>query len=197
MLGLQVLEEVDDLGLDGHVQGGDGLVRHQELGAHAQGPGDGGPLPLSAGELRGPLVQTAGVHAHAFELEGRLRPEGAPGGADAVDDQGLGDDLRHGHPGVEAGGGVLEDDLPGGLQQLPVGAELPGVAGVDPQVPDLPGGGAEDVHNALGRRGLPGPGFPHQSENLPPAQLEGYPIQGPQGPVPAQPEAVGQVLYVQ
>ena len=54
---LEVLQEVEDLGLDGHIQRGDGLVRHQEGRLHGQRPGDGHPLPLPAGELRGILVQ--------------------------------------------------------------------------------------------------------------------------------------------
>ncbi|GAA2396301.1 hypothetical protein GCM10010404_62540 [Nonomuraea africana] len=49
---LQPFQQVDDLGLDGgDVQGGDGLVADEYLGAQGQGTRDADPLPLPAGEL--------------------------------------------------------------------------------------------------------------------------------------------------
>ena len=47
---LQVEKEVQDLGLDRHVQGRHGLVAHDERRAVGQGPRDADPLPLAAGE---------------------------------------------------------------------------------------------------------------------------------------------------
>src|SRR5437660_9791993 len=47
----QVLQQIDDLRLDGHVEGGDRFVKDQELRLHRKGAGDADPLTLSAAEL--------------------------------------------------------------------------------------------------------------------------------------------------
>ena len=189
-------EQIDDLRLDGHVKGGDGLVRHQQLRPHGQRPGDGDPLPLSAGQLPGPPVQAPLIQPHAFELKGRLVPQGPPGRPRAVDGHRLRNDVRHRHPRIEAGRRILKDQLPGGLQQLLVRPELPRIADVDSQIPYGPRRRPEDAHNAPRHRGLSGPGFSHQPEDLSPPQLEGDPVQGPENGVSAQPEAVGDSLHV-
>ena len=188
-----MLEKIHNLGLDGHIQGGYGLIRHQQLRLHGQCPGNGHPLALSPGHLAGVFVQEALVHAHIVELEGGLLPIAAPGRADMVNAHGLGDDVRHLHPLVQAGGGVLENQLPVGLQQLPVGPEGPVVAGVDSVEADLAPGGPVQIHHAPGHGGFSAAGFPHQAQNLPPANGEGHIVHGGEGVLPAQPEPVGQV----
>ena len=45
---LGVHEQVEDLGLDGNVQGRHGFVGHHELRVHHQGPGDADALALAA-----------------------------------------------------------------------------------------------------------------------------------------------------
>lgn len=50
---LQLLQQIDNLGLNGHVQRGDALVAHNELGLYRQRPGNADALPLTAGELMG------------------------------------------------------------------------------------------------------------------------------------------------
>ena len=47
---LKIEEEVQDLGLDRHVQGGDGLVRNDQTGIQGKGPGDADTLALTARE---------------------------------------------------------------------------------------------------------------------------------------------------
>ena len=49
------------------VQGRGGLVKQQHLRLHGQGPGDGHPLLLAAGQLPGPGVDVRG-HAHFFQV---------------------------------------------------------------------------------------------------------------------------------
>ena len=41
-------QKIEDLGLDGHIQGGDRLVADHEVGSGGQGPGDAQSLALSA-----------------------------------------------------------------------------------------------------------------------------------------------------
>jgi hypothetical protein len=48
---LQIAEEVDDLRADADVEGGDGLVEDEELGAEGEGAGDVDALALAAGEF--------------------------------------------------------------------------------------------------------------------------------------------------
>ena len=89
---LEVLQEVDDLGPDRDVQGGDRLVGDDELRLQGQRPGDADPLALAAAEGVG--IAAAGVGRQADERAGgptRPRIRGAL--ADTVDDQRLGDDV--------------------------------------------------------------------------------------------------------
>ena len=43
----QILEQVDDLGLDGDIEGGDRFIGDDDLRLYRQGPGDTDPLALS------------------------------------------------------------------------------------------------------------------------------------------------------
>jgi hypothetical protein len=62
-LGLEVLEQVDDLGLDRDVEGGDRLVADDQLGVEGEGAGDADALPLAAAELVRVAVVEVGVQA--------------------------------------------------------------------------------------------------------------------------------------
>ena len=48
---LQILQQVDDLGLDGDIQSRDRLVTDNQGGLHTQGPGNANALTLAATEL--------------------------------------------------------------------------------------------------------------------------------------------------
>ena len=52
-LRLQILQQVQDLSLDGHVQRGHRLVADDELGLQGQRPGDAHPLAAAAVQLVG------------------------------------------------------------------------------------------------------------------------------------------------
>ena len=43
----QVHEQIEDLGLDGHIQGSNGFVTDNKVGLHSQGPGNTDPLALA------------------------------------------------------------------------------------------------------------------------------------------------------
>ena len=74
-LPLEVFQEIQDLGLDAHVERGRGLVEDDELRVQREGPGDPDPLPLPAAELVREPVQVLGVQADP-------RQEGRHPGAD-------------------------------------------------------------------------------------------------------------------
>ena len=64
---LQFFQQIDDLRLDGDVQGGDRFVADDEPGMHRQSASDADPLPLASAEL-----VRIGVHAHvedAYSLQ--------------------------------------------------------------------------------------------------------------------------------
>ena len=107
---LEVFEEVDDLGLYGYVEGGDGFVCDDEFGVEREGAGNADALALSPGKGMGISPQVIGTQAHADEqllnavFEFRSR-------CDLVDDEGFGHDVEDGHARVERREGVLEDVL--------------------------------------------------------------------------------------
>ena len=105
---LQVVEQVDHLGLDGDVERGDRLVGHDQLGPQRQRPGDADALPLAAGELVGVPVVVLGVQAHQLKqvLDG---PLDALLGADVLDPQRRPDDCPDRVPRVQRRVRVLED----------------------------------------------------------------------------------------
>ena len=109
-VGLEVGEEVEDLGLDGDVEGGDGFVADDELGAQGQGAGDADALALAAGEFGGEPVVVLGVEADAGHqvLDGFLA---LVAGGGLVDGEGVADDRADPAAGVEGAVGVLEDHL--------------------------------------------------------------------------------------
>jgi hypothetical protein len=108
---LQIHHQLQDLGLDGDVQSGGGLVGDKQLGLAGQGDGDHHALTHAAGELVGILLEALVglVDAHqasAAPARGRWPPFCSCWCA--ADD--LADLVADGVDGVQAGHGVLEDD---------------------------------------------------------------------------------------
>ena len=109
-LGLQVLHQVDDLGLDRDVERRDRLVADDELGMERQRAGDADALALAAGEL---VREALGVvareadHLEQLAYPPRLLRPRPP----AVDHERLGDDVLDRHARIERAERVLEDDL--------------------------------------------------------------------------------------
>ena len=97
---LEIGQQVEDLRLDGDVQGAGGLVADDEPGVQSQGTGDADPLPLAAGELVG--VSVRGLPSQSAPLQQVLdpRPQLVAGG-EAVHFDRLAHDPPHPHPRVE------------------------------------------------------------------------------------------------
>ena len=55
-ISLQTLQQVDNLGLDRHVERRDGLVENQDVRIERQRPGDRNALPLPTREFRWPAL---------------------------------------------------------------------------------------------------------------------------------------------
>jgi hypothetical protein len=107
---LQILEQIEDLRLNGDVEGGDRLVRNDQLRGRDQCAGDSDSLSLAAGELMWVAVVVLGVEPDPFEQ--LTHHPGLVGlRADALDTERSADDRSHRAPGVERRVRVLEDDL--------------------------------------------------------------------------------------
>ena len=173
---LEGLHQLQDLGLNGHVQGGGGFVGNQEAGLAHQGHGDQRALEHAAGKFMGILVvallRIGDAHQlhHAeadflgfFLVPGDVKPRR------------LVDLVADGVHGAEGHHGLLEDhrDLlaADGADLLAAGIELQDVHKLLIFVPeeDLAGGGAFlviDGQNGLAGQGLAAAGFAHQAQRF-------------------------------
>ncbi len=172
-VGLEVGEEVEYLGLDGDVEGGDWFVADDELGAQGQGAGDADALALAAGEFGGEPVKVLGVEADASHqvLDGALAL-GAGGGL--VDGEGVADDRADPAAGVEGSVGVLEDHLDLAADRLHGAAGQVGdIAALEV---DLAGGDRDQPGDAPGQGRLAAPGLADQAKRLTPPDRQRHPI---------------------
>ncbi|OEV00489.1 hypothetical protein AN217_24795 [Streptomyces qinglanensis] len=198
---LNLLEQVDDLGLDGDVQRRDRLVGHDQLRLQGQGAGDADPLALAAGELVREPVVVLGVEADGLQqLADALLP--AAGRVDAVDLHGPADDGAHGVPRVQRRVRVLEDHLDLGADRCQllarrVGDVLPGVA-------EGARGGLQQPGQQPSRRGLATARLADEPEALARVHGEVHPGDGLdlahfplEGEAAHDREVLGQVLGLQ
>lgn len=172
----EVAEEVEDLGLDGDVEGGGWLIGDEEARPVDEGHGDEQALPLSAGELVREVVDP-----ELRVWQGDL----VHGGEDTISDgrarqlrlvrlQGFGDLPADGHDWVEGGHGLLKDhgDLTSAdLAQVALGA----MAEILTLKDDAAGGAGRVGKQAEeGERGcgLAGSGFADEAEGLSGTDLE-------------------------
>ena len=107
---LKIQQKIQNLCLDGHVQGGDRFVTDNKLGIQRQRPGNPDSLPAAAVQLMGigvgkPLGQAYCVH----ELHCLVQHIGF--GHAAFDDHRLHNRLTDAHTGIQRGKRVLKDNL--------------------------------------------------------------------------------------
>ena len=108
---LQIVKQVQHLGLHAHIEGRHRLVGDDQPRPGGQGAGDDHPLPLPAAELVRVAASTVRTQADQLQ-QGRPPASGrSRSGIEAVDQERLGDGLADRHARVEGGEGVLEDDL--------------------------------------------------------------------------------------
>ena len=135
---LQIHHQVDDLRLDRDVQRGHRLIGDHQLGPQRQGPGDADALPLTSRELVRVLPHVVGRHADPSQEIGDHIIDLTLGHR-TMDLERLSDRLADRATGIQAGEGVLEDDL----RLAPVRPQRPG-----PQVRDV---GTIEPDGAAGR----------------------------------------------
>ena len=174
----EVGEEVEDLRLDGDVEGGDGFVGDDDLGVEGEGAGDGDALTLSAGELVRVFLHVARGQAHlAHEL-------GDAGGdlgrrTYAVDEQRLGEGREDRHAWIKRGERILEDHL----QVAADAGEIGGGAGgeVFAFKDDGAGGGRDQLHDRATEGGFARAGFSDEADDLSALHGEAHAIDGADG----------------
>src|SRR5207247_1899973 len=179
---LQVLEKVDDLRLDGHVECRDRLVANNELRLHGERAGDPDALTLAARELVRVAVGEVRVETHhAQEL---LHPLGlllALG--EVMDLDWFADDVAHGHARIQRRVRILEDHLhtASHLAHL-LAAELGELHAVEH---DLPGRGLVQLKDRASGRRLPASRFADEAERSTLLDEELDPVTRAYGPDPA------------
>ena len=170
---LQVLQQIQDLRLDRHVERRHRLVAHHQLGGQRQGAGDADALPLTAGELVRIAAGVLGRQPHALQ---QLRYAGAGLVAPAVDDEGLGERVAYGHARVERGERILEHDLHVAAQRAQRIA-LQGEHRCSLELHAATGGVQQAQQQASGG-GLATSRFAHQPERLAALDVEAHSVDG-------------------
>ena len=179
---LELLHELEDLGLDGDVEGRGGLVGDQDVGLAGERHGDHDALAHAAGVLVRILLHAllGVVDAHeAQHLDGAV-PR-LPLVAVGVERDGLDELMPDGIGGVQRGHRILEDDRD--LVAAHIAHDL--LARADELLAvELDGAGdnltrgCEDLHDGVGGNGLAGAGLAHDAEDLAPVEEEGDAVDG-------------------
>ena len=185
---LELDHQVEDLRLDGDVEGGGGLVGEQDLRTAGKGHPDHHALVHAAGELVGVLVRTPLRLGHAHEPEhvhGAL-PCIAPGQA-LVANERLRDLATHRDHRIQRCHRLLEDhrDLASAhLLHLRLG-EVQEVVALEAHraARDAARGLGEKTHDRERGHRLAAPGLAHHAERLPCFDGVGHSMDGAQEPV--------------
>ena len=173
---LDILHELQNAGLDGHVQGRRRFVGDQDVGLAGQGHGDHDSLPHAAGKLKGILLHPLFRFIDVDQAQHLHCP--VPGllfVAVRVQQDGFHQLLSDRIGRVEAGHGILEYD--GDLvaadifHDLFVGADQLLSVILDGAGDDL-SGGCQDLHDRVGRHRFAGAGFAHDPQDLSAFEIE-------------------------
>ena len=179
---LQILHQFQNLRLDGHVQGGGGLVGNEDIRFAGQRHGDHHSLTHAAGKLVGILLQALFRFVDAHQRQQLRRPiPGLGAVAAGVQLNGLHQLIAHGVHRVQAGHGVLKDDGD------PVAADFPHFAvrqahqllalEFDAAAHDAAGMG-QYLQNGIRRHAFARSGFSHNAQHLAAVQIEGNAVYG-------------------
>ena len=105
-----MLQQIDDLGTNRHVEGGDRLISHDKFGVHHQGSGNTHPLALATGKLvRVAVVVKRRQAHHAQQRQHLLFRLGTR--SHAMCHQRLANSVAHGQAWIQTGIRVLENNL--------------------------------------------------------------------------------------
>ncbi len=173
---LEILEEIDDLGLDADVEGADGLVADDESRFHGKGPGDADALALASAERKRMAAGMIGMEPDGFQEFGDARGTRGTVWGEPVDVEGFADGFTDGEVGIERAVGVLEDhlDLSSAAAQIALGQGgqfLPVQA-------DGTFVGFDEAKDGATERGLTAAAFTHESDGLAGIDVETDVVEG-------------------
>jgi hypothetical protein len=174
-LPLQLLQQVDDLGLDRDVERGHGLVRDDEVGVHGEGARDTDALPLAAGELVRVARGRVGRKANDLEQLADALPHLAPR-CEPMCAQRLAYDPPHAVAGVERRERVLEDHLHPPAQDAELALAEP--RDVGPVEHDAPARRVVEPQDRAADRRLAAAGLSDEPQRLAAANLEADVVDG-------------------
>lgn len=107
---LEFFEEIQNLGLDGYVKGGDRLICHDQFRSKNQGAGNAHPLPLAATEFMRVPGELFFCYSHqAYQVIDEIIR--TPGPLDAMYNKRLENGVAGPSSGVQGGIGILKDHL--------------------------------------------------------------------------------------
>ena len=173
---LKFHQEIEDLGLHRHIEGGHRLVGDEKIRFQRDCPGDADALTLTAGELVGVLTASPGIESHEFHQMSRTAAYLMPV-RHGVNREHFSNDLLRGKTGIEGSEGILKDNLHSPAH------------GTHPPAAQVCYVQAVEYHPAGTRRlepeqdapqcGLAAPRFSHQSQCFTPKHLQVYPVHRP------------------
>jgi hypothetical protein len=105
----EIGHEIEYLGSNGHIKGGDRLVGNHEFGTQSNGPSDRDPLPLSTGEFVGIAVLSPGTKA--YFIKQKANPFTSDGFWCPMYQKRLFDDAKNRTPWIKGAEWVLEHHL--------------------------------------------------------------------------------------
>src|SRR4051812_44525549 len=178
-LGLQLLEQVDDLRLDRDVERGDRLVGDDELRLQRDRARHADALALAAGELVREAVVVLRVEPHGVHEVLHALLALALVALDVVDDERLADDRADRLARVQGRVRVLEDHLHVAPQRLELRARL--VRDVLAAVDQLAARRLEQPRDEAGRRRLAAAGLADDAERLALDDVEAHAVDGLHG----------------
>ena len=161
---LQILQEVDDLGLNGNVQGADRLITDKQFRLNSQSPRDSNALALAAAEFMGVALRVDRVEADRPEQFGDSRLPGRIVLCEPMNVEGFTDDVFDCHARVERALGILKPHLQFSSMPAQFGAMQSGY--VTLSKPDLSGGGSDEADNCTPERGLTAATFADEAEGF-------------------------------
>src|SRR3954470_14521853 len=188
---LELLEQVDDLGLDRHVERRDRLAGDDELRLQRDGARDADALALTARELVWEAVVVLGVEADEVHELLDLLLALAVVALDVVDDERLADDRADGLARVQGRVRVLENHLHVAPQRLQGVARH--VSDVPAAVVDLAARRLEQAREQARGRRLAAARLADDAEGLAAEHVEAHAVDGLHRPhLPAEHDARGQ-----
>ena len=163
---LNLLHGVEQADAQGGVDHTGGFVHHNQLGIHGQNPGNGHPLPLTAGQVSRVLVHEI-LHrcqTHQLQQTGNLLVQLGNIGDFLMPPDGVGDDVKHHQRRIQGLIGILVNQLHILAESIPV---LPFQLGYLLAAETIGAGGvAAQPRNDLAQRGLAAAGFSQHAQGL-------------------------------